>query len=65
MVIATRATYNRRPSIRKEPHVTEQEQRDDEPRDETMEDLDVPEEQTDDVTGGAMRGRRAKKKLED
>jgi hypothetical protein len=45
--------------------LSEQEQRDEQP-DETMQDLDVPEEQTDDVTGGAMRGREArKKKLED
>jgi hypothetical protein len=42
--------------------VSDQEQRDDQEQDETMQDLDVPEEQTDDVTGGAMRGREARKK---
>lgn len=31
-------------------------------QDETVEDLDVPEEQTDDVTGGAMSARRRRRK---
>jgi hypothetical protein len=44
--------------------LSEQDQRD-EQQDETMQDLDVPEDQTDDVTGGAMREGRAKKKLDE
>jgi hypothetical protein len=38
--------------------VSEQEQRDEQQPDEEIEDLEVSEEQTDDVTGGAKRGTR-------
>jgi hypothetical protein len=40
----------------------EEERRDETTEDETVQDLDVSEEQTDDVTGGAMSSRRARKK---
>jgi hypothetical protein len=36
--------------------VSEQEQREDQPAEEKIEDLEVSEEQTDDVTGGGTRG---------
>jgi hypothetical protein len=37
--------------------VSDQEQREDQPAEEEIEDLEVSEEQTDDVTGGAARTR--------
>jgi hypothetical protein len=37
--------------------VSDQEQREDQPAEEEIEDLEVSEEQTDDVTGGATRTR--------
>jgi hypothetical protein len=41
--------------------MSEQEQRDDQQPEEEIEDLDVSDEQTDDVTGGAMRGRERRR----
>ncbi len=38
--------------------MSEQEQRDEPQGEEPIEDLEVSEEKTDDVTGGAMRGRK-------
>jgi hypothetical protein len=38
--------------------VSDQEQREDQPAEEQIEDLEVSEEQTDDVTGGATRRER-------
>jgi hypothetical protein len=54
-------TYNRASSEGKEPHVSDQEQREDQPAEEEIEDLEVSEEQTDDVTGGAGRRHRDKR----
>jgi hypothetical protein len=40
----------------------DEERNDETTEDETVQDLDVSEEQTDDVTGGAMSARRQRKK---
>jgi hypothetical protein len=55
MTSSTRPTYNRRASDGKETDMSEQEPREGQPTDEEIQDLDVSEEQTDDVTGGARR----------
>ncbi len=54
-------TYNRAPTTEKEPDVSEQEQRDEPQGEEPIEDLEVAEEQTDDVTGGASRTRERRR----
>jgi hypothetical protein len=43
------------PATEEECYVSEQEQRDESQTDEEVQDLDVPEEQTDDVAGGKKR----------
>ena len=53
----TTSNVQSRSQRRKGAHVSEQEQRDELEADEEIEDLEVSDEQTDDVTGGAKRGR--------